>query len=130
MRNLGLERRLEAELTKRFSYTARIVILSLEQYRAALAAAPSSWGKAPEQGHSALFTLAEVSSEDILAALPPLEDRCERVTAGPSALFWSVSTTEFKQSVMAKLLARPIGKSLTVRNRRTTLKLLDLLEEL
>lgn len=127
---LDLERRLEAELTKRFSYTARIVILSLEEYRAALAAAPPTWGKVADQKHNALFTLAEVSPHEVLAALPPLEDRCEAVTAGPGALFWSASNTEFKHSQMAKFLAGPVGKSLTVRNHRTSLKLLTMLEQL
>ncbi|MBI3927533.1 MAG: DUF1697 domain-containing protein [Armatimonadetes bacterium] len=122
--------RIEPRLTSRFSYTARVVVLSYDDYRACLAAAPDSWGRDESWKHNALYTLPEVDARDLLALLPAPRPELETVTAAPGALFWSASKQHLARTTMMKLAGLPAYKSVTIRNHNTTFKLLKLLEEL
>ncbi len=62
---------IEEGLSVRFSYSARVALLSHDQYKEAVASAPASWGKDDRQLHNALFTLGEITPREFLAHLPP-----------------------------------------------------------
>ncbi|MHC5005410.1 MAG: DUF1697 domain-containing protein [Planctomycetota bacterium] len=120
---------IEAGLADRFSYDARAVILSRDQYASAVDAAPAWWGRDASWKHNALFTLAGVAPEDVLAGLPAPEADLETVATAPGVLFWSASTAQVSRTTMMKLGRSRLYRQLTVRNHNTVLKLRELIDE-
>lgn len=119
---------IEQGLSARFSYGARAAILSYEQYKEAVASAPDDWGKDNRQKHNALFTLATITPQEVLAKLPPLKQHIETVTLGENVVFWSVSKEHLTKTTLMKLSKTPVYQEVTVRNHNTVLKLLALFE--
>ena len=106
-----------------------MVVKSRRQYEEALRRAPASWGADPSRKHNAIFARAGVRPQAILDELPPLREEIEEATCGPGVIFWSASTAAIVRTTMMKLARLPVYEELTVRNHKTTLKLLDLLLE-
>ena len=125
-----LTRMVEKELSHRFSYDARAVVFSHDQYKSALQAAHDDWGKNDLFRHNALFTLEEITAEAVLAQLPPLKKEIEFATAGSGVVFWSVSKQHLTRATMMKLPAAAVYRQITVRNHNTVFKLLELFEEI
>ena len=121
---------IERQLSDRFSYAARAVVLSHEQYSAAVEAAPKGWGQDDESRHNALFTLGDLQPEEVLAQLHPRKTELETVALGPGVIFWSASKKHLSRTTMMKLSALPVYKQLTVRNHNTVFKLRELFEEI
>ncbi len=125
-----LSKIIERQLSDRFSYAARAVVMSNEQYSAAVEAAPKGWGKDDERRHNALFTLGDLQPEEVLAELPSLKAEFETVATGSGVIFWSASKKHLSRTTMMKLSALPVYQQLTVRNYTTVFKLRELFEEI
>ena len=125
-----LTKMIENELCDRFSYEARAIVLSHDQYKSAVQAAPEEWGKNDLYRYNALFTLEEITAEEVLAQLPPIKKGIETVTAGPGVVFWSVSKKQVTRASMMKLPSEAVYQQMTVRNHNTVFKLLELFEEI
>ena len=125
-----LTARVEAGLSKRFSYAARAVVLSYAEYRAILDSAPAAWGEDAAYRHNALFTLAGTTPAEVLAGLPPVKEEMETVAAGPGVIFWSAERKRATRSAFVKLPALPVYQQVTIRNHNTVRKLAALLKEI
>lgn len=121
--------RIEEALSSRFDYSARVVVKSKRQYQDALGCAPPNWGESPARKHNALFVVAGTSTTAILKELPPLRDELEEVTCGPGVIFWSGAIKGIARTSMMKIGQLPIYREVTVRNHKTTFRLLQLLDE-
>ncbi|MDD9986982.1 MAG: DUF1697 domain-containing protein [Spirochaetaceae bacterium] len=119
----------EQALSDRFSYAARSVVLSHAGYAAALGAAPPAWGNDAACRHNALFTLAGVTADEVLANLPPAKPDIETVAAGPGIVFWSATKDRITRSAFMKLPTLPVYRRVTVRNHNTVRRLVALLDE-
>ncbi len=125
-----LTSKIEAGLSRRFSYNARAVVLSERTYASAVRAAPAGWGQDDRRKHNALFTLATITPRKVLAQLPPPKPDDETVTTGPGVLFWSASKTRLSKTTMMKLASAPAFQHVTVRNHNTVYRLLELLDDI
>ena len=125
-----LNARVEQGLSDRFAYAARSVVLSYAGYAAALAAAPPAWGEDAACRHNALFTLAGVTPDEVLASLPPAKPDIDTIAAGPGVVFWSAAKDRITRSAFMKLPSLPVYQQVTIRNHNTVRKLAALLEEL
>lgn len=123
-----LTQSIEDQLSRRFRYQARVVILSRSQYVKAATAAPKDWGRTDTDKHNVLFVLSPQTPARVLKAIPPPREGIERVVTGPGVLFWSVSKKQIHKTSMMKLSGSPIYQDLTVRNHNTFFKLLELLQ--
>ncbi len=121
---------IESELSSRFSYMARAVILSHAQYASAVQSAPVGWGNDLQYKHNALFTLTGVAPKEILAQLPVPQKGIEIITEGSGVIFWSVSKEQLTRTSFMKLPMQPAYQQVTVRNHNTVQKLLRLFEEI
>ena len=119
----------EQALSDRFSYAARSVVLSHAGYTAALAAAPPAWGRDDACRHNALFTMAGVTPEEVLAGLPPAKPDIDAIAAGPGVVFWSAAKDRITRSAFMKLPTLPVYQQVTIRNHNTVRKLVALLDE-
>lgn len=125
-----LTSRIEDELSKRFSYPARAVVLSENQYESALAAAPKSWGKDDQQKHNALFLLNESTPEEVSLKLPAPKPAIELIEPREKVVFWSVSKEALTKTSYMKLAKLPFYQEVTIRNHNTVFKLQQLFNEI
>jgi len=117
---------IEKGLSQRFDYAARAVVMSAAQYSAAIAASPDKWGQADDQKHNALFTLSDITPEQVVSQLPPAKPNIETVGVGPGVVFSSVSKKHLSKTTMMVLSKSSTYKLLTVRNHNTVFKLQEL----
>ena len=129
-RTAALTRAIEARLSERLSNPVRAVVFTRAGYRTAVAAAPDGWGHDDDRKHNALFTLRCITPRRTVAQLPVPKEDIESLTTGPGVIFWSISRQHQTRTTWMKLAAAPVYQHVTVRNHRTVLRLLELLEEL
>ena len=125
-----LVKSIENELSTRFSYPARAVVLSFDQYNSALQSAPRNWGKSNQHKHNALFVLSDNTAKRVFAQLPPQKPGIESIAVGKNAIFWSVSKDNLTKTSYMKLAKLPAYQHVTIRNHNTVFKLLQLFEEI
>jgi len=118
---------IEAHLSDCFGYSALAVIKSARQYRRAAASAHAGWGHDESRKHNAIFMGPELRADRVVAKLPPLRDDLEQVSTGPGAIFWSASKDHISATTMMKFSRLDAYRQVTVRNHKTTWKLLELL---
>ena len=119
---------IEVELSDRFSYDARAVILPHRKYKSAVAAAPDGWGTDNEYKHNALFTLSKTTPKKVLSQLAAPKSHIQTVTTGPGVIFWSASRSHLTKTAILKLARRAVYQQLMVRNHNTVFKLLELFD--
>ena len=121
-------RRIEAELSTRFDYAARVVVRDRAQMRRLVREIPAEWDPGDTSTrYYVLFPVVGVRPRDILRDVTP-KPEVEAVAAGAYAVYWSAPFATLTRSTMAKLATSPVYKQVTVRNLNTTLKLCSLME--
>ena len=105
---------IEDKLSKRFSYDARAVVLSYDQYKNAVGSASGNWGKNEQQKHSALFLLGDNTPKNICKDLPLTKPEIETIELGEKVIFWSVSKAKLTKTSYTKLAALPVYKEVTI----------------
>lgn len=122
----ALVARIESALTERFGYVARIVVVSTDDLRRVVEEAPKGFGKQPAKyRYDVLFLRPPLRPKAALAEIPT-NPNVDRVTAGRHAVYFERLIAKAAQSRMARVVALPIYKEMTVRNWNTTTKLLAL----
>jgi uncharacterized protein (DUF1697 family) len=125
-----LTRTIEKDMAARFSFAARAAVFSYDQYRSAVRSAPDGWGNNDKQKHNALFTLGDITSEEVLAQLPTPKKRIETLTTGPRVVFWSVSKSQLTKTTFMRLPNASVYQQVTVRSHNTVFRLLELFDEI
>jgi len=125
-----LARVIEEELSKRFSYDARAVVLSNNQYKSAVESASGDWGNNEKQKHNALFLLGDNTPKNISKELPLQKPGIETIKLGKNVIFWSVSKESLTKTSYMKLAKLPVYQEVTIRNPNTVFKLLQLFDEI
>ena len=123
-----LASRIEKALATRFSYGARIVLLSRRQLAQVIARAPAGFGAQP-----AKYRYDVIFLKDPLRATTAIKSVLTRpgvdeAIAGPGALYFSRLIAKASQSQLARVVSLPIYQQMTIRNWNTTTKLLRLIE--
>ena len=121
---------IEKELSSSFSYSARAVVLSYDQYKSALNSAPVDWGQDSQQKHNALFLLGDTTAKKVSSELPPPKPEIETLALGKSVIFWSLSKESLTKTSYMKLSKLPVYQDVTIRNHNTVFKLLQLFDEI
>jgi uncharacterized protein (DUF1697 family) len=122
-----LVRTIERGLSDRFGYTARVVVLDLAQMRTVVRQIPKDWDvDDASMRYNVVFTTTAITPKELAKRVAPKPD-IEAVKAGTYALYWSAPFVTVTKTAMIKLSAHPDYGELTIRNLRTTRKLLDLM---
>lgn len=124
-----LELMLEKALSKKFKYTAVVVVKSLKEMTKIAANIPKSWDGNNARRYNVLFLRHAIDSKKILKELQP-KDEIEEVSYGPGVLYWSALTSALTRSSLVKFAAHRLYKEVTIRNLNTTKKLCALVKEL
>lgn len=123
----GLSERIEAALTKRFTYSASLVLRSDRQLRDVARRAPEGFGAQPARCRYDVIFLKSPLTAAAALALVPRREGVDEAYAGPGVLYFSRLISQASRSQLSKIVTLPIYKQVTIRNWNTTTALLRLL---
>ena len=124
-----LVRKLENALSKTFSpYQARIVLCSHAKLKQIVRKAPKGFGSRPQQYRYDVIYLRESLTASELIKSVPTKQGVDEAFVGPDVLYFSRLIARASQSHIARIVALPIYRDLTIRNWNTTSKLLALMD--
>ena len=90
---------------------------------------PDGFGAAPDIHHSdVIFLKAPLSSRQALQAVD-LRDDVDQAWPGAGVLYFSRLSERLSQTRMSRIVSTPHYQNMTIRNWRTTTRLLSLLDE-
>jgi len=124
---ITVARTIEALLADRFGYPARIVLRSAPQMRAIVRDAPPRFGARPTHRYDVVFLREPVTAAAAMRDLP-VRAGVDDVRPGRGVLYVARPTGELARSRLTKLVGTPIYESMTIRNWRTTTKLLAVMD--
>ena len=125
----ALESDIETMLEGRFGLSLVVVVRSHHQLRNVVNRAPDGFGAAPDIHHSdVIFLKAPLSSDQALRAVD-LRDGVDQAWPGTGVLYFSRLSERLSQSRMGRIASTPQYQSMTIRNWRTTTRLLSLLDD-
>jgi uncharacterized protein (DUF1697 family) len=118
---------LEEGIAKRFGFHVPVLLRDLKSMRALHEAIPNRWTDDKTMRCYVMFLWADVARPSVLRQLqakPGLDD----VLYASGSIVWRVDRKDVTRSGMAKLMATPLYKRMTIRSVNTTRKLLELME--
>jgi uncharacterized protein (DUF1697 family) len=125
-----LVRRIEKALSETFAYESRVVVLSREQLRHIVQAAPAGFGTRPATyRYDVIFLKAPLTSGQAMNSVTT-RPGVDRVWAGDGVLYSSRLISRASQSRLGRIVGTPAYQDMTIRNWNTTRKLLDLMERM
>ena len=117
---------IEQALSDAFSYQSRVVIISADELKRVVAQAPKGFGEEPDvYRDDVLFVREPFKPGELLEQVPRNPD-VDTVHAGDHALYFRRLVAKVDHSLLLKSAQRPVYKHITIRNWRTTMKLLEM----
>ena len=123
----ALTSRIEEMLAAAFDYGAKVTLRSREQMRAVVEGAPAGFGSRPDvHRYDVLFLMAPLTVTDAMKHVR-VRPGVDEAWAGEGVLYFSRLIARASQSHLSRLASMPVYRSMTIRNWRTTTRLLDLM---
>lgn len=120
---------IEKELSERFSYSSKIVVITHKQMTHIVEDAPDRFGQEPERyRYDVLFLKDPLTSMEVMEKLKPREG-VDKAFRGDKAVYFSRLISRASQSRLTKVNSLAIYKNITVRNWNTTVRLLQMMNE-
>jgi uncharacterized protein (DUF1697 family) len=127
-RNAALTDRIEAMLAESFDYVPTVVVRSRKQMRAIVDGAPKGFGSRPDEyRYDVIFVKEPLTAKKAIGEVPT-NPAVDTAYAGTGVLYFSRLIARATASRMGKIVASPIYPSVTIRNWKTTTRLLSLME--
>jgi uncharacterized protein (DUF1697 family) len=118
----------EAFLEQRFGLPLVVVLRTERQLRAVVQQAPEGFGQRPDSFHSdVVFLKAPLTSRQAIKAVE-LREGVDQAWPGRGVLYMQRLSARLTSSRLNRIASTPEYKNMTIRNWRTTTKLLDLLD--
>jgi uncharacterized protein (DUF1697 family) len=120
--------RIEAALSERFDYEASVVLRTHGELRAVVERAPKGFGADPDRYRSdVVFLKAPMTAATAMEQMR-VRDGVDSAVAGDGVVYQSRLAERASQSYFSKFVGTPAYKQSTIRNWRTTTKLLAMLD--
>jgi uncharacterized protein (DUF1697 family) len=123
----GLVRRIEAMLAAAFAYDASVVLRNRRQMQGVVRRAPDGFGADPAAYRYDVLFLNEPLTASTALRSVPVRDGVDSVAAGAGVLYYTRLISRASQSQLSRLVSMPVYRHLTIRNWKTTTKLLELM---
>jgi uncharacterized protein (DUF1697 family) len=123
-----LEKKIEKELSKRFKYTATVVVVSRTELQEIVKKAPKGFGTQPNKYYSDVIFLKHPLLPKEAFAEIDVKEGVDTKHAGKHVLYYTRLSKKRTQSRLSKIVVSPIYKQITIRSWSTTTKLLALME--
>ncbi len=125
----GLEDEIETMLEERAGVPVMVVVLDLAGMVRVVGAAPDGFGTEPETYHyDAMFLKSPLTAEEVMDVLDPREG-VDSVWPGDGVVYFRRLSAQRTRSRMSKVVGTPEYQQMTIRNWRTTTRLLEMLRE-
>src|SRR5690554_6533315 len=121
-----LEDAIERNLVERFGLPILVVVRSREELAATVAAAPADHG-AEGLRSDVIFLKHPLTAEEVYPQLPLPREGVDSVALGPAAIYFSRVAAQATKSRMNRIVSLPSYRQMTIRNWRTTTRLLEML---
>lgn len=123
----GLEAVVESALAQQFDGPIPVVVRSLRQLRAVVRSAPPGFGEEPDEYHSDVVFLKRPLTSAAAMKVVRLRDGVDHAWAGNGVVYFARLSARRTQSRLSQLMGTPEYRLMTIRNWRTTNKVLSLL---
>lgn len=123
----ALIKEIEKMLSDRFSYTAKIVLLSKDQLQTVLDNVPADWKKEKDIRCYIAFLKDSVTPDDIARDIS-INEEVDSLKVGKHALYMTTKLSGLTKSGFNKMIGKKIYQDMTIRNYNTSRKLLELME--
>lgn len=121
---------IEKELTKKFNYKSRIVLLTYKMLQEVIGEAPAKFGQQPDKyRYDVIFIKPPLTAKEIFQDVP-IKEGVDEGYYGKHVLYFSRLISRATQSRLSKIVLLPIYQNMTIRNWNTTTKLLSGMEKL
>ncbi len=127
-----IKAQVEQDLPKRFkldSELIKVLVLTRNQLQAIVDNKPKGFGKQPEKYHSDAIFLMGIDAAQAMPVFNPREG-VDKVWPGNGVAYSQRLSIERAKSRLSKIMASPLYKSMTIRSWNTTIKLLDMLNDI
>ncbi len=121
-----LTKKLEAGLTRRFEYEARLMLRSPAELETIVEKRPKGFGDEAAKYRYDVFFLKGVEADEVIAQLEPKEG-VDRLWAGAGVMYSSRLIAKATSSRLNRVAMLPAYQQMTIRNWNTTRKLAELL---
>lgn len=122
-------RDIERALLEAFGQPIPVVLHTLAEMDAIVAAMPAAWTGARDLRCDVIFLRPSVDKPDVLADLPG-RDGVDDLSYAPGVVFWSAKKAMLTKSTMTKMVGTPLYRQVTMRGASTTLKVHALMREI
>lgn len=106
----------------------RVLVLNRDQLQAVIDHKPDGFGDEPEKFHSDAIFLIGLNSDQVMPIFKPREG-VDKIWPGDGMIYSQRLSSQRTKSRLNKIMAAPEYKLMTIRNWRTTTKLLELSNE-
>ncbi|HLB39731.1 MAG TPA: DUF1697 domain-containing protein [Actinomycetota bacterium] len=118
---------IERRLSEAFGYDARVVVRDLAEMTKVVRQIPKDWDVSDRSmRHNVIFVTDAITPREIVESVIP-KPAVESVRAGDHAVYWSAPFETLTKTAMIKLSSHPLYPEMTIRNLRTTLRLLEMM---
>lgn len=125
--NADLEAELERSIGRHFGVETMVVVRSRDELARVVVAAPATHGDGAYRS-DVMFLKDPVRTNDVLATFPDLHPEADSVASGPGVIYFARVDALASQSRLTKIVGTAIYREMTIRNWRTTTRLLELFE--
>ncbi|MCI0554584.1 MAG: DUF1697 domain-containing protein, partial [Anaerolineae bacterium] len=115
-----LTKRIEAGLSEKFRYDARLVVVTHKQLKQAVEEAPRGFGKDPEKLRYDVIFLKELLTPKEAMKSISTKEGVDAAYMGKDVLYFSRLISKATQSHLTRIIGLPVYQSMTIRNWNTT----------
>ncbi len=120
--------RIERMLAEAFDYRAKVTLRSRKQMRAVVEGAPEGFGARPDvHRYDVLFLMPPLTAADVMEQVST-RSGVDEAWAGEGVLYFSRLIAKASRSHLSRLASMAVYQSMTIRNWKTTTRLLQLME--
>lgn len=124
-----LTSKIEAGLSKRFNYEARLVVIAHKQLKQTVEDAPRGFGKDLEKFRCDVIFLKEPLTPKEAMKSVSVKEGVDNAYVGKDVLYFSRLTARASSSHLTRIIGLPVYQNMTIRNWNTATKLLALMEK-
>ncbi len=119
---------IETELSNRFNYQSKIVLVAFNQLEAIIKNAPADFGSKPDEfKYDVIFLKAPLTPTKAIGFVT-VRAGVDTALSGDGVLYFSRRADKLGQSYLKKIITMPVYQEMTIRNWNTTTKLLELMK--
>ncbi|HEX7963369.1 MAG TPA: DUF1697 domain-containing protein [Candidatus Saccharimonadales bacterium] len=119
----------ERAIEKRFTIQISVAVFTKDEWHEVVNGAPKWWGTGEGWKHDLFVAMTPDAIDHVWALVERkggLQNDVEHLAAGKCVMYASMVIAKFSRTTASKLAGTPVYKELSIRNNRTTRKLLDL----